>query len=148
MKNLLVNPIRCALGLFLSLSVFSASSCLAAGHLSQAAALSGAASVEALGAVGDSVEMGVRASAAVGAAPVMLSGAALAGSGAIVGSIAAATTDLGGALFGGGQELWDFAGSDPARRPPLNRERSVPPLKKPTAAPVDPSPAVAMKIKR
>jgi len=125
----------------------SAQSCAAAGHASNAVTLSAAGSGEASAAAVDSARGSLKVVAGIVAVPVWLSGSAVTGSSALVAGVGAVSAEVGSDLTTGGKELWDFATGDPARRPALNRERSVPPppLKKTPAKPADPSPAEALK---
>jgi hypothetical protein len=147
MKIFPTRQIHCALLLLLGIGAFSSQSCVAAGHISQAVVLSGNASVESVRAVGESAQGSVVSGFT--AIPVYLSGAVLAGSGNLVASAALASAEMGAELSRGGKALWDFATSDPAVRPALDRQRSVPPLKNQGAPrPIDPPPGVAMKAAR
>ena len=149
MKILPIRQVHCALGLILGIGAVTSQSCAAAGHLSQAVVLSGNASGESVRAVGVSAQGSVQVLSGVAAIPVFLSGAALAGSGNLVASVALASAEMGAELSRGGKAMWDFATSDPAARPALDRQRSVPPLKNQAAPrPVDPPPGVAMKAAR
>jgi hypothetical protein len=149
MKIFLHREIHCALLLLLGIGAFSSQSCVAAGHISQAVVLSGNASAESVRAVGESAQGSVQVVSGFSAIPVYLSGAVLAGSGNLVASAALASAEMGAELSRGGKALWDFATSDPAARPALDRQRSVPPLKNQAAPrPSDPPPGVAMKAAR
>ena len=132
--------VRFAVLLVFGTTALSAQSCAAAGHVSNSAALSVAASGEALSAAGDSAKASLKVVSGVVAVPVMLSGAAIGGSGAVVAS-------AGAAIKGDGEKMWDFATGDPAKRPTPNREKSVPPLKAAPVKAADPSPAEALKSK-
>jgi hypothetical protein len=147
MKTSLKFTAHFALVLAVGTTALSAQSCAAAGHASNAVVLSAAGSGEALAAAGDSAKGSLRVAAGIVAVPVWLSGTAVTGSGALVAGVGAASAEAGSGLTSGGKELWDFASGDPARRPALNRLKSVPPLRKTPAKPADPSPAEALKAK-
>lgn len=145
MKTPLKLIARFAVVLVFGTTALSAQSCAAAGHVSNAVTLSGRASGEALSAVGDSAKGSLKVASGIVAVPVMLSGVAVGGSGALVAGVGVVSAEVGRSVANDGKKLWDFASGEPDKRPALNRERSVPPLKKVPATPVDPSPAEALK---
>jgi hypothetical protein len=90
----------------------------------------------------------VKVAAGVAVVPVFASGAVVASTGAVVSAVGESAVAAGTSTTEGAEKLWDFANSDPAKRPALDRTQGVPPLKKRGAEKrTDPSPATAMKVK-
>jgi hypothetical protein len=115
-------------------------------NVSNAATLSSAASAQAIAASG---ELGVAAAKTVSGAAALAfwtGGSAVATTGTVVAAVGESTAKAGTTVMQGGDRLWDFASGDPAKRPALDRTRSVPPLApvRPTTK-KDPPPAEMMR---
>lgn len=147
MKTSLKSLLSVAMVLAFGAVALSAQSCAVVDHASNAAQLSAQASGEAVAAAGASVVGSAQVASGVAAVPVWVSGAAVASGGAVVVASGEAAARAGVATAKGADQLWDFATSDPAKRPALNREVGVPPAKAPASKPRDPTPAEALKTK-
>ena len=115
-------------------------------NVSNAVTLSGGASAQAVAASGELGVAAARTVAGTAALAFWTGGGTVSAAGNVVAAAGASTAATGQTLARGGEALWDFASGDPAKRPALDRTRSVPP-----AAPVrpaarkDPSPAEVMR---
>lgn len=112
-------------------------------NVAGAAAHSGAASHQALLGSGQALTAGAQAVAGVGAVAFWTGGSVAQSSGAASTALGEVGTAVGSSVSKGGGELWDFASGDPARRPALDRTRSVPPLPSSAACPAKPKQTVS-----
>ncbi len=117
-------------------------------NIANSAAHSGAASEHVMLGSGEAIAAGSRVVAGAGAVAFWTAGSVAQGSGAVSTALGEAGTATGSAVAKGGTQLWDFASGDPARRPALDRTRSVPPAPAAVCPPAprktvtrDPSPA-------
>lgn len=98
-------------------------------HVSNAATHSAAASGQAIAGSGEVAVAALKTTSGAAAIAFWTAGTAVSGAGTVVGAIGNSTAHAGGTVAQGAEKMWDFASGDPARRPTVNRERSVPPLK-------------------
>jgi len=145
MKNLTRSLGLLAVVLLFGTAASVAQSTAAGTALAKAGHNSGAASREAIRASGASIVASAHAAAGLTAVPVWMSGVVITGSGQVITAVGDAAVLSGAAVTRDAVKLWDFANDDSGSRPPLARERAVPPA--PTAVPKkDPSPAEALRI--
>ena len=118
-------------------------------HVSAAAAHSGAASAEVAKAGVQSGAASAEIVADVIAVPVFISGVAITSVGSVVSAVGESSVTSGNAATAIAEKVWDSSTGDPARRPALDRDRSVPAARKITAVkPVDPAPSAMLKAQR
>ncbi len=98
-------------------------------HVSNAATLSASASGQAIAASGELAVATTKVASGAAAVAFWTAGSAVASAGSTVAAVGHSTAVAGSTVAQGAEKMWDFASSDPARRPAVNRERSVPPLK-------------------
>jgi hypothetical protein len=146
MKNHLRTVLSIAMALGFGAVALSAQSCAAVNHASNAVQLSGEAVSESVAAGGESVVGSVKVASAVAAVPVWMGSQVIAGSGAVIEKVGESAADVGAAGAHGAEKMWDFATSDPAKRPPLSRDVGLPSKKDVAPKPHDPSPAEAIKL--
>jgi hypothetical protein len=106
-----------------------------------------AASGEASAASGAAVTGSAQAVAGVAAVPVWMSGVVVTGSGEVLKTVGNSAVQAGKSTVHGAEKMWDFASGDVASRPPMARERAVPPAPAVVRKAKDPSPAEALQAK-
>jgi hypothetical protein len=126
----------------------SAQSTAAPSHVSAAFGHSAAASKEIVKAVGHSGAASVNVVSGIVAMPVFVSGAVMGATGFIVSVVGESAAAAGKTTTEAAEALWDSSTGDPAKRPPLNRDRAVPAKKITSAKPIDPAPGAMLKAKQ
>ena len=136
-----------AVVLLFGTTALSAQSSAVTTSLAKAGRHLGTASGEAFTASGASVAASGQVVSGIAAVPVWMSGGVVKGSGHVLTALGEGTTQTGAAIGRGADKLWDFSTGDAASRPPMARERAVPPAPGIVRKPKDPSPAEAMRAR-